>query len=676
MELSFLKELNKEQYLAATTFEGPLLILAGAGSGKTKTLIARTANMIAHNISGDSILIMTFTNKAAKEMKERGQKLLSEIEYEGPMPTFTTFHSWGLNFLKSYVRYNKDYPLLTDNFTIADENVQKKIIKDLIKELFKENPKFKEGNFSALSTIFQNNLIPYSDVKETYEKIQELIDKKKKEGKFLTLLKDNNIETKRDIRKFSELYIKYKEILRENNLADFDDLINLTIDILRKDENVRSYIHRKYNFIMVDEFQDTNWAQINLLNLILNKNKNICVVGDDSQSIYGWRGAEIDFILSFHTKYEDVLKINLKKNYRSTKDIVSHANKLIENADEKHEFKEALEAFKKEKGKVLSRMLENEFDEARMIAMYIKELLLKKVKPSDIAVLYRNNFIARTIEKELIKSGVPYKIFKGRSLLQKKAVQELMNHIFLLINPENSVALESCLTSTSKILSPKKLDEMKKSAYEKKMDLSEYIFGDHWKEVKLSKPQRDRLSSFIISTLTTREEIVKGILVNEEFLNVFYEKFSLIKEYERIAQESTSIKTREQAEKALEDINNMSSVIMSYQTLYDFVDAISLDSETEESEDNKVNLMTIHASKGLEFSYVFLARMNQGVIPSTRSLASPALIEEERRLAYVAITRAKKFLHISYIRRQRNEIMTPSMFLYESKIIKKKNKYF
>lgn len=673
MELKFLKELNKEQYKAATSFNGPVLILAGAGSGKTKTIIARTANMIAHNINAESILIMTFTNKAAKEMKERGLNLLNEINYQGEMPTFTTFHAWGFNFLKSYVNYKQDFEFLQKQFTIADDNIQKKIIKELLKDFFKNNLEFKEKNFFTLSTIFQSNLIPYKSAKETYEEIQKLIESFKGVGKRLSLLRDNNIKTKRDIRNFAELYVTYKKKLKENNLIDFDDLINIPIKILETDKIARDFIKRKYNYIMIDEFQDTNLAQIRLIKNILNKNENICVVGDDSQSIYGWRGADIEFILNFHTKFEDVLKINLKKNYRSTREIVSHANKLIENAEEKHEFKKALESFKKEKGKVICRMLETEYDEARIVAMYIKEMLKKKVKPSEIAILYRNNFIAMPVEKELIKQGIPYKIFKGRSLLQKKAVQEFMNYISLFLNHKNNMAIEACLTSTGKILSIKKVEELKNLAKSEKKDLSDIIFSEDFKKIKMSKPQKDKLESFSLQTIRMRELLREGKIQNEEFIHKFYESFNFIKEFERISKESTSIKTRESAEKALEDLNNIFSILMSYKTVEDFAESISLNESTEEDseENNKVNLLTIHSSKGLEFSFIFVVRMNQGILPSSRSLVSQSLLEEERRLAYVAITRAKKFLHISYIKRSRSETWSPSQFLFESKILKK-----
>lgn len=673
MNLSFLDELNKEQRLAATTFDGPLLILAGAGSGKTKTIVSRTANMIANGTDPSSILVLTFTNKAAKEMKERGETLLKQINYKGKIPLFTTFHSFGLTLLKSYLPKAENMDI-NENFSIADENVQKRIAKDLIKEIFAHDPSFKETNFTAMATILQNNLVSYDTVEQTYKDIESLIQSFQRTNKSLKWLRENKIETKRDIRKLAEMYVKYKENLRKNNLADFDDLINLPVKLLESNEKIRSFIKTHFKYIMIDEFQDTNYSQIRLLNLILNNDDNICVVGDDSQSIYGWRGADIEYILNFHKNYDNVLKINLTKNYRSTKEIVSHANTLIEQAEQKHEFKEALEAFKKEQGKILCKGLENEYVEAQAITFYIKQLLLKGAKPNEIAILYRNNFIASSLEKELIKSRVPYRIYKGRTLLQKKAVQEYLSFINFFVNPKNSVALELALTSSAKILTENKMDEIKRYIYQKDIDLTEFIFSEEWSEINLSKSQKNKLASFVINTIEIQKQIKEG-LINEEFLNLFYEKFPLIKEYENTLLESNSAKTREQADKALKDISLINSIIMDFKTIREFIDSISLaettdkdDDEDEESNKHKINLMTIHASKGLEFDFVFVARMNQGIIPSTKSLEEASLVEEERRLAYVAITRAKKFLHVSYVKTSRTGNMLPSMFIREANI--------
>jgi DNA helicase-2/ATP-dependent DNA helicase PcrA len=495
-----------------------------------------------------------------------------------------------------------------------------------------------------------------------------MIDRYKKENRSLSFFKNNNILTKGDLAKLSNSFYTYKLILRKNNLLDYDDLINLPIKILEKNIDLQKNLQKRYKYIMVDEFQDTNYAQIKLISLILNKDKNICVVGDDNQSIYGWRGAEIRYILNFHKNYKNTTIINLTKNYRSTKDIISHANNLIKRSQQKHSFKKALTSFIKDKGFVKVKSLENEYKESQDIAKRINDLLIRGVPPSNIAILYRTNYISISLEKELIKSKIPYKIFKGRALLQRKAIQEMLTFFNVFFNKENSVALEEALTSTAKILSSNKVIELKKEAIKRNLSLSEFVFQKDFSNIKLSKKQKEKLLSFIEETEEMRNKI-KDSISPENFLIIFYNQFPLIKEYERISEESTNIKTKENALSSLESISNFSTLVSSYQDLNEFIESISLLEDSEEIDQQKINLMTLHASKGLEFDYIFLPRFNQGIIPSNRSIGDLNAFEEERRLAYVGITRAKRFLYITYINRLRQEYLEPSQFLKESGLI-------
>jgi len=669
--MNFLKELNPQQLEAATHFDGPMLILAGAGSGKTKTVVTRAANMLANGIDGKNILILTFTNKAAKEMKERGEKLLDSIDYEGSRPFFTTFHSFGFKFLKRYSYENK-YININENFSLADEGIQKKIIKEIIKGMFLyKDQKITEKNIQYIFGILQNNLIDYISIEETYSEISALIENHNDSQKSLNWLRSNHIETKKDILKLSETYVKYKRELRENNLVDFEDLISLPIKILKQNKEIKKALNNKFKYIMIDEFQDTNFSQIEFLNLLINKDDNICVVGDDSQSIYGWRGADIEYILNFHKSYRKVKKINLTHNYRSTKDIVSTANRLIENASEKHEFKEALQAFKKEKGFITKKQYFNEYQEAEGISFYIHKLFQKNVKPENIAILYRNNFIASTIEKEFIKKRIPYRIYKGRSLMQKKAIQEYMSFIHFLMNKENEIALELSLIA-GKTLTQAKIAEIKKTSTLKDFlfrKSKDSLFEDEHTFEGLSKTQKERINLFIKNINVTRM-----LIKNEEDLKIivdFIDKnFNFMKSLRKTIETSKSPASIDRAEKALEDIAILTSIIVDFPTMKDFLETIGLNENTQnEEEANKVNLMTIHSSKGLEFDCVFLARMNQGILPSNRALAEDKLLEEERRLAYVGITRAKRFLHISYIKKDRMKAtLQPSMFIEEAEI--------
>lgn len=666
--MTFLKELNPQQLEAATNFNGPMLILAGAGSGKTKTVVTRAANMIANGISGKNILILTFTNKAAKEMKERGESLLDKIEYEGSRPFFTTFHSFGFKFLKRYANYSN--VKVNENFSLADEGIQKKIIKNNLKGMFLyKEERITEKNIIYIFGILQNNLVEYNSIDQTYSEISGLIDSHKKAHKSLNWLRSNHIETKKDILKLSEMYVKYKRELRENNLVDFEDLISLPIRILKSSKEIKQTLNNKFKYIMIDEFQDTNYSQIEFLNLLMNKDDNICVVGDDSQSIYGWRGADIEYILNFHKSYRKVKKINLTHNYRSTEDIVQTANKLIENAEEKHEFKEALQAFQKEKGFITKKQYYNEYQEAEGISFYINKLFQKKVRADNIAILYRNNFIASTLEKEFIKKRIPYRIYKGRSLMQKKSIQEYMSFIHFIMNKHNEIALESALIA-GKTLTQTKINSIKETT-----SLKDYLFKNKNNSLfeeetsfsDLGKAQKEKVNTFIKNM-----NIVRMLIKNDEDTEIitdFIDKnFNFMKSLRKTIETSKSPASIDRAEKALEDIAILTSIIKDFNTMIEFLETIGLNENTESDEtENKVNLMTIHSSKGLEFDCVFLARMNQGILPSNRSLLQDKLLEEERRLAYVGITRAKRFLHISYIKKDRQkQDMFPSIFISEA----------
>lgn len=660
-----LNSLNKEQYKAATTFDGPLMILAGAGSGKTKTVITRTANMITKGIPGSSILVLTFTNKAANEMKERGEKILSTLKMDFTSPTFTNFHSWCLKFIKNYISYSKE---IQSNFTIADENLSESILSDIMKDIYgdiKGKDTIKPSNLLAIFSIIQNNLISYENKNETLLGIRNLIIKFFNEQKSLKIFESNLVDISKEnqLEQLATSFVLYKEKLRENNLVDFDDLINLSIDILQDNKEVREHIQNKYNYIMVDEFQDTNYSQITLLDLILNKNQNICVVGDDSQSIYGWRGAEIQYILNFHKKYKNCIVINLTENYRSSENIVLSANTLIDTAEEKHSLKEKLKAFKKDAGEIHCIEYEQDYIEAQNVAKNIKSILNKGVNPNDIAILYRSNFVVNSLEKELIKEKVPYQIFKGRSILQRKSAIEFMNLINCAINEKNILSLTEFLTSTSKIVSEKRMNEIISFVKDNQLDLVSFLKdGNH----KLLKSIKDDLFMFFTFMDTLRNYISKNdmfaisdLIVNNGFL---------FAEYQRIIKESKSEATVQQAESSLNNLYVLISLMTEYNSMEEFFDDVVLSSETESSDTEKVNLMTVHASKGLEFEYVFVVRFNNGVFPSSKN-TDFASLQEEKRLAYVAITRAKKYLSVSYALKTFGKDMGPSPFIREAGLL-------
>lgn len=667
-----LNELNNEQRIAAEHENGPLLILAGAGSGKTKTITIRTANLISKGIPGRSILTLTFTNKAATEMKERGLKILESYNEPYSTPEFTTFHSWCLKFIKAHTAYIEE---IGSDFTIIDDNGVKAVIKKIMKDLEME-VKFKDikdSNITSLFTIIQNNLIPYNDEEETFEQINSLYLNKKTRGFFIR----NNVELTKEIEILTKVFIIYKRILRANNVIDFDDLINLSVKILKENKEVKDYIREKYQYIMVDEFQDTNYAQIELLDLIINDKNNICVVGDDSQSIYGWRGADISYILSFQDRFENTKIVNLTKNYRSTESIVNKANKLLESAEEKHSLKESLVAFRKDKGKISITKYKGEqrrnnkgeliFVPAEIIEnegtiKKIKELIDDGVKPSEIAILYRTNAIYKGLETILISEGIPYQIYRGRSIMEKKVVQELISLIQFIINPKNSIELERYLSSTAKILTPKKIEELKD---ESKESIANLLNKGLYKNYKLTSKISEKLDSFMKFINEIREDIEEKSM--EEITNKILQEAFLYEEYKNIAATSKSETSVKQAENAMIDFEWFLVLMNRYENLKLFFEEVILASETEINDDQKIKLMTVHSSKGLEFSHVFLVRFNNGVFPSQRSIQELNL-EEERRLAYVAITRAKNNLYISYVDYAFGKPVKKSMFIDEAKL--------
>ena len=650
---NFIERLNENQRIAATTTEGPLLVLAGAGTGKTATMIARTAYIVAQGLCRpDEILVVTFTNKAAREMKERGEKLLGESGINvGSMPIFSTFHSWGVNFLKIAPVGDIEACGLRKGFTIADEDESAEHLKAIAVRLFpaeieldedeiallekiEQNPNYEPDNVEAktLKSIqkreenrkssipekmlidcvgkLQNKMIPYNDVDETTALIED----------------DKSIYVPKGIspREFANLYVEYKKSLRKNNVVDFDDLINLSVDILKNDEFIRNIVRNQYKYIMVDEFQDSNMAQIKLLDLILNPdNKNICVVGDDAQSIYGWRGSQIEFILNFSKRYPNAKTINLIVNYRSDTKIIDAANELIRNSKEKHKDKEDLVSHSKDRGLLYVKDYDNGFDEARAVAGTIKALADRGVEYKDITVIYRKNMLNKALEKELVSLKIPYKIEKGTELLRRAVVKKNIKYFKYLQNQEN-YALLGAILRDAKVVTQLKLDKIDEYARSYHLETSDVLMNkDLYSEV-LSKKQAEALSAFLLQ-------------VNEDSFNS--SDFGNYKEF--ITKYMANPIFAPDGDSEQEAMKYLFELSLEHNSMEEFLDYVSLDSSRMEEEDaNQVRLMTIHASKGLEFPFLFVLGATDDDFPRDN--------EESRRLFYVATTRAKNFLQISY----------------------------
>ena len=685
---TFIEELNAEQKLAATTLNGPVLILAGAGSGKTKTIVARTALIVAEGLAEPrNILIMTFTRKAAKEMRDRGNKILADNGLStSESPIFTTFHAWGINFLKGMPENILQTLGLTYKFSLINESAQETILKRLIPECFDlSNPEVTKSLKAStlllpLSNI-QNRLIPYDNINETFKYLSDLNEEDALFfGEIYPGMIDEDV-----IKSFSELYVRYKADLRANNSIDFDDLIILPYKVLKSFPDVKQWVRSLYKYLMVDEFQDTNGSQLALIGEMLNEQNNICVVGDDAQSIYGWRGSQVKFILNFDKRYENVAKINLKTNYRSVTSVVEKANSLLSHLVEKHPFKADLVAFNQNKGTVEGFKFYSADDEASYVADKISFLSGNGVKLGEIAVIYRNNAISRKFEEALIKNGIAYHIVKGKALLDRKVCKQMIGYLSLLKNPKNALLLSSLLCDAG-IITEDRLGKFYSDAKAKGIDFLEYFAKGHFAEVpKLRKltianirSVLDEVEHFTQWENGLRESGTKDNYI--EFIENFFNENRLSFECAEIirkrkAGEKVSEESYLSALSSQNNLESLKSLVLRYDSIDDFLGAVLIEpDEDDEKNENKVHLITAHSAKGLEFEYVFCVGAVEGVFPSSKSIRYLDRLEEERRVAYVAFTRAKKALFVSgaimggYYGRYSESAANLSRFIEEAKI--------
>ena len=612
--------LNKEQKQAVTTTEGPLLVLAGAGSGKTRVLTTRIAYLIEElGISPDNILAITFTNKAAKEMKERILNMLGPIAYKIQI---STFHSFGLYLLKRH------YELLgyDHNFTILDSDdvltLIKKIIKDMNLDSKEYNPKAIRNKISGA----KNELLDaegYSKyANSSYEEI------------------------------VVEIYRKYEKKLKINNSFDFDDLLMMPLKLFSLYPNILKEYQEKYQYILVDEYQDTNEAQYLMVKMLAQKYKNICVVGDESQAIYSWRGANYKNILNFEKDYKNAKTILLEENYRSTKTILNAANDIIKNNKERKE--KNLWTNNDEGIKIKYHRCYDEKEEANYIKDQIKELINSGVNKSDIAILYRTNAQSRTLEEAMLKENIPYKVIGSFYFYNRKEIKDLIAYLKLLYNQNDDVNLLRIINVPKRGIGLKTIENLTTKAMLNNNSIYNTI--DSGKELEFKK---------IIEELIK----IKDNVTLTELIDLILEKTG-------IKQELISENTIE-AEVRLENLEEFKSITRNFEevngliSLEEFLEEISLVSDIEEHKNNSdvVTLMTVHSAKGLEFNNVFIAGMEEGIFPHTNSFNELSGIEEERRLCYVAVTRAKEKLYIVNSRKRmlfgQESFNPPSRFISE-----------
>ena len=615
-----LDNLNEMQQKAVTCTEGPLLVLAGAGSGKTRVLTSRVAYLIKEkHIDPAHILAITFTNKAAKEMKSRIFGMLGGIVYQIQI---STFHSFGLLILKE----NFDKLGYEKNFTIIDSDDSLTIIKKILKE---QNLDSKDYNPKAIRSRIsgaKNNLLSPSE----YEKYV-----------------NTDFETV-----VTMIYQKYQKKLEVSNSVDFDDLLMLPIKIFRMYPEVLKYYQEKYQYILIDEYQDTNEAQYILTKMISAKYKNICVVGDNDQAIYSFRGSNYQNILNFEKDYDHPKVILLEENYRSTGTILKAANEIIKHNKQRKD--KNLWTNNDEGDKITYHRCFDEKEEAAYVVEEIDKLIKKNVPEREIAVLYRTNAQSRVLEEEMLKFNIPYKIVGSFYFYNRREIKDLISYLKLLYNPYDDLSLLRIINVPKRGIGLKTISNLTEKAALEGKSLYETI--DSGKELTFKKIIEDIKSKIDELSLT---ELIEYIL-----------------DKSGIRDELKSEKTIE-SEVRLENLEEFKSITRNFEyqqgivSLEEFLEQISLVSDVEEHRDKTdvVTLMTIHSAKGLEFDYVFLPGVEEGIFPHNNSMFDALDLEEERRLCYVAITRARRKVWISNARRRmlfgNDSVNPPSRFIDE-----------
>ncbi len=601
---NILDELNEKQKEACMAILGPSLVIAGAGSGKTRVLTHRIAYMISeYNIAPSSILAITFTNKAAKEMRDRLEVLVGEY---ARYIQASTFHSFCAKVLRSTI---DALPDRFTNFQIIDDDDSRKLIRESIIELGID-PKFITPK-DAQSVI--------SQVKSKMITLESAYD--------LNLAKH-----------FTNILNLYNQKLIDENLLDFDDLILLTIEVFEKNPKILSYYQNKYPYVLVDEFQDTSNIQYDLVKMIAINSQNLFIVGDEDQSIYSFRGSNINNIKKFMRDFSTYERFILNENYRSTENILEAANKLI--SHNKDRIPKDLFCVKKGGEDVKFQSFEYDKYEARAIGERIKDLVqYHNYEYKDIAILYRNNYLSRNIENELIYQRINYKVYAGLSFYKRKEVKDMLAYLRLIISFDDLYSFERAISTPSRHIGKQTIEKLFKAAKDNSLKLSDAV-----NIANISTPAKKILNDFF-SIINSLAQLIDKMPL-KEFLETVYDN-SGYKEFIDSIEDLDERYTREEnVKELLGAITETETPGSNVDTIVDFLDNVTLmtDLDMSSDSDNAVSLMTMHSSKGLEFKVVFLVSLSNGVIPSLRADD----IEEERRLLYVAITRAKERLYLSY----------------------------
>ena len=607
-----LSTLNPQQRIAVENTEGPLLVLAGAGSGKTRVLTYRVAHLMEKGVPAWKILAITFTNKAAKEMAERVQALTGEA---GSEAWISTFHACCARILRRDIEklgYKRQ-------FAIYDEDDRMSVIKAVLKELNLGDKEYPPKAVKAAISDAKNRMLSPDE-----------------------WLRDAGDDFRN--RKYYEAYRLYERTLRGNNALDFDDLLVKTLELLAEQPPVLEYYQNRFDYILVDEYQDTNRAQYELVRLLTGKKRNLCVVGDDDQSIYGWRGADIRNILDFEKDFPDAKVVKLEQNYRSTGNILDAANQVIAHNQGRKE--KALWTQAGEGEKIALYHALDERDEAAFIAAMTRKLIAHGARAGDVAVLYRTNAQSRVLEEAFVRGGIPYHVYGGQKFYERREVKDLIAYMRALVNPDDDVSLRRIINEPKRGIGETTVEALQSYASSAEMSLMSAVLDVE--NAPLAARPKKLIGEFAELMIDLTEALYEKTA--SEFLEFMIDKTGYVRALEAVKNDENAAR--------IENIRELQGAVTEFERLNpegglaDFLENVALVADTDSLNEGggSVTLMTLHSAKGLEFDNVFLPGMEENIFPLARASYDDELMEEERRLAYVGITRAKKRLFLSHAR--------------------------
>ena len=622
---SYLNQLNEAQLAPTIQKDGPMIVIAGAGSGKTRVLTYRIAYLMSQNIDPFNILALTFTNKAAREMKSRIASIVGESEAKNLW--MGTFHS----VFAKILRFEADKLGYPSNFTIYDTQDSQRLIASIIKELSLDKDIYKYKQIYSRISSYKNNLITV----KAYFNNSELIEA------------DNMAKRP----KLGDIYRLYVDRCFKAGAMDFDDLLLKTNELLTRFPEVLSKYQQRFRYILVDEYQDTNHSQYLIVRALADRFQNICVVGDDAQSIYAFRGANINNILNFQRDYDDAKFYRLEQNYRSTKNIVNAANSIIDKNQNKLE--KVVWTSNEIGNKIVVNRSLTDGDEGRYVASSIFENKMnRQLKNSDFAVLYRTNAQSRAIEDALRKRGIDYRIFGGLSFYQRKEIKDVLSYLRMVVNSNDEEAFKRIINFPARGIGQTTLDRLIIKANQSGKSIYRLLENIHEIEIKLNSSTKSKLYDFY--TMIESFKILNKTSNAFELTDHICRKTGLINEFKKDGSPE-GISRMENIEELLNGIKDFVEgqleLVDSTGGLSEFLEDVALATDLDNEEDknsNKVSLMTIHLAKGLEFPFVYIVGLEEDLFPSAMSINTRTDLEEERRLFYVAVTRAEKQVYLTY----------------------------